>query len=73
MAPAIADDTRDIVIETRTKVQELDKKIDAIIITLESHKAIVNKSKGVYWGAGIVALASGWVGAHFPGLQGIWR
>ena len=70
---SVADDTRDIVIETRTKVQELDKKIDAIIITLETHKALVNKTAGAYWGAGIVGLVSGWVGSHFPGLNSIWR
>ena len=73
MAAANVDDTRDIVIETKTKVQELDKKIDGIILTLETHKALVNKTAGAYWGAGFIGLATGWVGAHFPGMNGIWR
>ena len=79
----MADETRDIVIETRADLRNLQGKIENFIEetrqshaqiqeTLASHEALVNKSKGAWFGLGVLGLISGWVGSHMPGLNKIF-
>lgn len=79
-----ADDTRDITIETRAELRALRNEIadfmdesrkhrECIQKKINSFDALVNKGKGAWISVIGLGGAAGWIGAHFPGINHLFK
>jgi len=76
----VVDDTRDIVIATREKVDGLKYAMEALILEsrlhreaidkkLDAYDELINKGKGAWWTLGPLGAIAGYVASYLPHPQ----
>lgn len=55
----MSDDTRDITIRTATKLDEVEKKLDAALLTLDTMRTEMNERRGMEKLAGLLRTTIG--------------